>query len=226
MAVKKISELDTKSFLGTNGAVYNSYVLINYAEEANGTPVTYKATINELGNAIVNALHLYKETMDGPVTTSVNSGSYVNSNIKSLLNNADRTKLEAAVSEGYVTSAINNAGGGGGGAPEGALYLFESNGTYIIGESINDSTHYDLTLTTNVFKQSGSVGGNNYQAIGVFDFGSGMELHCYDALSEDMQSFIISSNNLPKNIAYIDTSDDKPAIYNYEGTFQGFLSTT
>jgi hypothetical protein len=41
----KISELNTKSFLGASGAAENSYVLINYEDETTNEPVTYKATV-------------------------------------------------------------------------------------------------------------------------------------------------------------------------------------
>lgn len=98
MAVKKISELDTKSFLGSAGAAANSYVLINYEDNSTNAPVTYKATIQELGKAIANELHLYKETANGATTTTVNSGSYLDSSAKSILTTADRDKLDMAVS--------------------------------------------------------------------------------------------------------------------------------
>jgi hypothetical protein len=65
MSVKKISQLDTKSFLGATGAADNSYVLINYEDDTTSAPVTYKATITELGNAIANKLGLYKENSSG-----------------------------------------------------------------------------------------------------------------------------------------------------------------
>ena len=118
MAVKKISELDTKSFLGSAGAAANSYVLINYEDNSTNAPVTYKATIQELGKAITNELHLYKATVNGATTTTVNSGNYLDSSAKSILTTADRNKLDAAVSAGtisglastgYVTTAITDA---------------------------------------------------------------------------------------------------------------------
>jgi hypothetical protein len=45
MSTKKISELNTKSFLGGAGAAANSYVLINYEDNSTSEPITYKATI-------------------------------------------------------------------------------------------------------------------------------------------------------------------------------------
>ena len=64
----KISELSTKDFLGKNGAATNSYVLINYAESPSASPVTTKATIEELGKSIVNQLQLYVKSASGPST--------------------------------------------------------------------------------------------------------------------------------------------------------------
>lgn len=90
----KISELNTKSFLGGTGATANSYVLINYEDATTTEPVTYKASLQELGKAIANDQQLYKKTQNGATTTSVSNGAYVDgtteqfmaSNEKSLLN--------------------------------------------------------------------------------------------------------------------------------------------
>lgn len=81
----KISELNQKTFLGTEGALDNSYVLINYGENAGDDPVTYTASVKELGKAIANELHLYQDTSTGAVTTDVSSGAYVNNEPKQLV---------------------------------------------------------------------------------------------------------------------------------------------
>lgn len=75
MAIKKISELDTKAFLGKSGAAANSYVLVNYAENNNDTPVTYKATIDELSKAVANNLNLAMVSNDTIHTLSANSNN-------------------------------------------------------------------------------------------------------------------------------------------------------
>ena len=75
MAIKKISELDTKTFLGKSGVAANSYVLVNYAENNNDTPVTYKVTIDELGKAVANNLSLAMVSNDTVHTISTNSNN-------------------------------------------------------------------------------------------------------------------------------------------------------
>lgn len=74
----KISELSSKSFLGAPGAATNSYVLVNYEDNSTSEPVTYKATIDELGKSIANNLQLYKATQNGAATITVSSGAYTN----------------------------------------------------------------------------------------------------------------------------------------------------
>lgn len=75
----KISELNTKSFLGGTGATANSYVLINYEDATTTEPVTYKATIQELGKAIANDLKLPSVT--------VSEGAITNFKVKGVSNN-------------------------------------------------------------------------------------------------------------------------------------------
>lgn len=74
--MKKISELSTKTFLGASGAAENSYVLINYEDSTTNEPVTYKATIQELGKAIAKDQQLYKDTSNGPRVITVEDGEY------------------------------------------------------------------------------------------------------------------------------------------------------
>ena len=80
--MKKISELSTKTFLGALGAAENSYVLINYEDSATNEPVTYKATIQELGKAIAKDQQLYKSTSNGPRVITVKDGEYSTSGIE------------------------------------------------------------------------------------------------------------------------------------------------
>jgi hypothetical protein len=79
--MKKISELSTKTFLGASGAAENSYVLINYEDSTTNEPVTYKATVQELGKAIANDLKLPSVTVsEGAITNfkvkGVSNGAY------------------------------------------------------------------------------------------------------------------------------------------------------
>lgn len=56
----KISELETKSYLGKDGVNTHSYIIVNYQENTNSDPVTYKVTLDELGKSIVKNNQLVK----------------------------------------------------------------------------------------------------------------------------------------------------------------------
>ena len=56
----KISELETKSYLGKDGVDTHSYIIVNYQENTNSDPVTYKVTLDELGKSIVKNNQLVK----------------------------------------------------------------------------------------------------------------------------------------------------------------------
>lgn len=132
----QFSDLPTKSFLGNTGAAENSYVLINYAENNNGAPVTYQATINELGKAIVNNLHLYKENGNGAVTTEVNQSEYVDGTAKQFVTAAEKTKIANAASIGAITTATDGLASIG-------YVSNEINGLISLGDveqEVNDST--------------------------------------------------------------------------------------
>lgn len=92
--MKKISELNTKSFLGGTGAAANSYVLINYEDATTTEPVTYKASLQELGRAIANDQQLYKKTSGGAVTTNVNNNAYANTTAEKLVSSSEKAILE------------------------------------------------------------------------------------------------------------------------------------
>lgn len=90
----KISELNTKEFLGNAGAAANSYVLINYEDNNTNEPVTYKASLQELGKAIANDQQLYKKTQNGAVTTNVSNAAYVNTTAEQLVTASEKNILE------------------------------------------------------------------------------------------------------------------------------------
>ena len=115
MANKKISEFTTKSFLGESGATENSYILVNYAETANGTPVTYKASIKEIGNAISKQLYLLSLQPSGICTQEA-------------LSNGGYTYSKAPITTADIS------------LPEGAMYVFEDNNKLVIGESTTGAT--------------------------------------------------------------------------------------
>lgn len=96
----KISELTTKEFLSNPGAVANSYVLINYEDNTTEAPVTYKATIDELGKAIANNLQLYKADSSGNAyTMGVSQGAYTNNAAKQFVTAAEKTKIANALTQ-------------------------------------------------------------------------------------------------------------------------------
>ena len=119
----KMSEFTTKSFLGNAGAAENSYILINYEDNTTQRPVTYKASLQEIGKAIANDQKLYKKTQNGAVTTNVSQGAYVNTaaenfasvgyvNMKTydmITTSNISLHTMGLASTGYVTSAINTA---------------------------------------------------------------------------------------------------------------------
>ena len=124
MAIKKISELSTKSFLGNPGAAANSYVLINYEDSTTNAPVTYKASLQELGKAIATDLKLPTVTVSEGVPNlkvkTVSNGAYVDNAISGLASTGYVTTMAASManivvasfmvglaSEGYVNNAIS-----------------------------------------------------------------------------------------------------------------------
>lgn len=96
----KISELTTKEFLSNPGAVANSYVLINYEDNTTEAPVTYKATVDELGKAIAENLKLYKDDNNGGAQTiSAGNNTYTNNTAKSFVTAAEKTKIANALTQ-------------------------------------------------------------------------------------------------------------------------------
>lgn len=79
----KMSEFTTKSFLGNAGAAENSYILINYEDDSTSRPVTYKASLQEIGKAIIQDQNVLKINSSDPwqaQTVTSNNGAYVNTN--------------------------------------------------------------------------------------------------------------------------------------------------
>lgn len=81
--MKKISELDTKTFLCGPSAIENSYLLVNYEDEDTDGPVTYKASIQALGKALLGGMGFVQanEYKNGLVTLSVSDDVYVDASI-------------------------------------------------------------------------------------------------------------------------------------------------
>ena len=104
----KISELNTKSFLGNSGAAANSYVLVNYAEAANGTPVTYKASLEELGKSIAANLGLiYDGTYGhGGQVLKVSNGAYAADDSEKVVGLAGSNTLRLVVDGGFVPGVL------------------------------------------------------------------------------------------------------------------------
>lgn len=98
----KISELTNKSFLSGAGAAENSYVVINYQDSNTDRPVTYKATLNELGKMLINNLNVVRyETENGNIlaTLQTDNGAYERVVVGQYITAADRTKLDHAVTD-------------------------------------------------------------------------------------------------------------------------------
>ena len=99
----KISEFTTKSFLGGAGAAANSYILVNYEDNSTSSPVTYKASLQEIGKAIANDLGLCKKTANGVVTTTTSQGAYVDGTAEKLVTAAEKTAIGNLPSDPIVT---------------------------------------------------------------------------------------------------------------------------
>lgn len=249
----KISELNTKSFLGGTGAAENSYVLINYEDNSTSEPITYKASLQELGKAIANDQKLYKKTQNGAITTNVSQGTYVNTAAENFASTGAVTAaVSGLASTGYVTNAISTA----------TNDLLDINDVRSL--FINDSiaTTVDVDRAVNGLASTGYVD----EAVANASF-SGFDptksIACSIASSVNGQQIIdtqalfpimILNNSCPTlyaqsstggnymdelgglitatdfngldEIAYIGTSDAKPCIRNKYNIFQGFLSTT
>lgn len=205
----KISELNTKSFLGAAGAAANSYVLINYEDNTTSAPVTYKASIDELGKAIANNLQLYKKTQNGAVTTSVNNGAYADGTAEQFITSAALTGL---ASTGYVTNAVANAGGT---AFDPMVY------------EADDCSKLMFLSPDGIM---GAYSGDNFIPVDIFDpieyKTEGLDQLLF--MNESQTIGYMGTNGFAPitNIAYLGTNNGKSCIYNSIGVLQGYLSAT
>lgn len=94
----KISELNEKTYLGAAGAADHSYVLVNYEDDTTNEPVTYKATLDELGKSIVSHLGLYKSNSNSGTayTLSAYNGTYTETEAFPILTNSEVSMIHAA----------------------------------------------------------------------------------------------------------------------------------
>ena len=198
MAVKKISELTTKSFLGTDGAAENSYVLINYAESANGTPVTYKATIKELGKAIANDLNLYM--------MSTSAEGYGGETIRI---HADQGAYTQVVKD-FATRDYYQ--------PNSILYIYSSNDEYYVG-----TTSSAVSLAEAVAKSNYVNNASDYPFV-VVDT-SENTLHYRDS-NGSLATIPITNNTLPEYAVSVDESNAGWLTYQDSSAQQHTLLST
>ena len=79
----KISELVSKNFLNGNNAITQSYIILNYFDDASQAPVTYSVSLDVLGKALaqytealtLNNNTLYTVTNSGTTYTVTNQGA-------------------------------------------------------------------------------------------------------------------------------------------------------
>lgn len=179
----KISELNTKSFLGGTGAAANSYVLINYEDNSTSEPVTYKASLQELGKAIANDLKLPSANVSGNTiidfkVKGVSNGAYTEKAVGVLSNDgpsmgdvsvAVNTAINGLASTGYVTDAVDGLASTG--YVTNAVYGLASTGyvtsaindfvsmTDIVTEINDSTTTFGRTIYEYVTNNAGAGGG-------------------------------------------------------------------
>ena len=107
----KISELQVQDYLAREaGAEANSYIILNYGTSDSGTPITYRVSLAELSNMIINNHNLlrYSGTEGDKNLTSVKyaSNDYdVTDSLGQFIDASDRTVLNSAVTDvGYDTT--------------------------------------------------------------------------------------------------------------------------
>lgn len=109
----KISELNSKTFLGAPGAATHSYVLVNYEDNTTNEPVTYKATLDELGKSIASNLKLFKSSSslnmnDAACLLDVNNEAYSERKAYPMVSQSEIDMIHAAQSEGDVNDKITD----------------------------------------------------------------------------------------------------------------------
>lgn len=271
----QFSDLPTKAFLGSTGAAANSYVLINYAENQQNTPVTYKATIEELSKAIVSNKRLIQMNDSDTictVTVRPSRQTYIADDSHYILTKDEHTFLQdikedapwastgyvttaisGLASTGYVTNAVANAGGGSFNpisyqtpnesaallfvTPSGSIGHYANDNFYMTSNIVDTSTMNDAIGTAiNGLVSAGYV----TDAISAAAY---QEPTSSDEIAAAYKNFFASAGDIESaftnheslflpthpsefHVAFIGTSDNKPAIYTANEQFQGFLSTT
>ena len=143
----KISELTSKNFLNAGGAAANSYVLINYADTENNTPVTYKTSIDTLGKAIAKNLNLLMDTSEGAKIVGASNQTYTASTRGKLVT------YDASNNTFHCVDGNNSVVGVTGGYP---LMVYD----------VNQSTPAYYNATTQLFESvptGGNGGGGGYE---------------------------------------------------------------
>ena len=97
----KISELEMKGYLAQEPlAEDNSFIILNYAGNDTDAPITYRVTLKELSNMIINNHKLleYTGTDKNLVSTAYANNSYgATASLGQFIDPADRTVLDAAL---------------------------------------------------------------------------------------------------------------------------------
>lgn len=256
----QFSDLPTKAFLGSTGAAANSYVLINYEDATTNAPVTYKASLQELGKAIATELKLPTVTVSQGVPNlkvkTASNGAYVDNAISGFASTGYvTTAISGLASTGYVTNAVANAGGGSFNpisyqtpnesaallfvTPSGSIGHYANDNFYMTSNIVDTSTMNDAIGTAiNGLVSAGYV----TDAIAAAAY---QEPTSSDEIAAAYKNFFASAGDIESaftnhaqeslflpthpsefHVAFIGTSDNKPAIYTANEQFQGFLSTT
>lgn len=97
----KISELEIKDYLAREPlAEDNSFIILNYAGNDTDEPVTYRVTLNELSNMIINNHKIlrYTGTNKNLISTAYGNNAYANTeSLGQFIDPADRTVLDATL---------------------------------------------------------------------------------------------------------------------------------
>lgn len=179
MANKKISELTTKSYLGDSDVAENSYILINYADAANDTPVTYKTTIHELGQAIANDLNLYMMS----TSTEGHGGETV----------------RIYADQGAYTQVVKDFATRDPYQPNAILYIYPSNDEYYVGNNTSAVSLAEAVAKSNYLDNA------SYYPFVVVDT-SENTLHYRDS-SGSLATIPITNNTLPEYAVSVDESN-------------------
>lgn len=104
----RISQLESKDYLGTSGVGTNSYLILNYdtepapvntEEEADtNPPVTYKVQMNELGKGLIGNLNIVQYDANRVLKTLTNGETaYTNTTVGYYMDANDKNAIDSAV---------------------------------------------------------------------------------------------------------------------------------